>query len=269
MSSTASFATASGWSIASRCATRAPRSCPARRKRSKPSARIAATWSFAISRFEYGTWRASVAGFARIAVAAQVRGHDGEALRQPRRHLVPDGVRLRIAVQQEQRGTGAAHDRVHRHAPGIEARDAKAGEKRFFLDHGAIMLPPGLWPALDAHQRRLPSLALKGRIAFMNARNDRHGTFPCRPRRPRRGRRHFRTRHRLRPRAARLRRRSARSGREARRRDRLGEARRRDVRDRPQQRARYHPAHRRADRGGGHGGRAACPRARSPTRASW
>ena len=40
-----------GWSSASRCATRPPRSCPARQKRSKPSRRITVTWSAAIARF--------------------------------------------------------------------------------------------------------------------------------------------------------------------------------------------------------------------------
>ena len=42
-------------------------------------------------------------GLVRAAVAAQIGAHDSEALRQPRRHRVPHGVRLRVAVQQQQR----------------------------------------------------------------------------------------------------------------------------------------------------------------------
>src|SRR5207248_2032609 len=56
MSSTATLVRRSPWSSASRCATRPPRSCPARAKRSKPSSSISATWSAAIVRFEYSTW---------------------------------------------------------------------------------------------------------------------------------------------------------------------------------------------------------------------
>jgi hypothetical protein len=52
MSRTASRSTRSAWSSASRWPTRPPRSCPATRKRSKPSCDITSTMSFALSRFE-------------------------------------------------------------------------------------------------------------------------------------------------------------------------------------------------------------------------
>ena len=41
-------------------------------------------------------------GFERTAVAAQIRTDHREALRQGGRHRMPHGVRLRIAVQQQQ-----------------------------------------------------------------------------------------------------------------------------------------------------------------------
>ena len=63
MSSTATRSTASGWSAASRCDTRAPRSCPTSAKRGWPSARITATMSAAIARFAYAACVASEAGF--------------------------------------------------------------------------------------------------------------------------------------------------------------------------------------------------------------
>ena len=42
------------------------------------------------------------------AVTTQVGRHDSEVFRQPRRHPVPDDMRLRIAVEEQQRRTGAA-----------------------------------------------------------------------------------------------------------------------------------------------------------------
>jgi hypothetical protein len=48
----------------------------------------------------------------RVAVAAQIAAHDGEALREARRDGVPHRVRLRVAVQQEQRRAAAADDAV-------------------------------------------------------------------------------------------------------------------------------------------------------------
>ncbi len=52
ISSTASRSTRSGWSIAIRCDTRAPRSCATTWNRSWPKCAIVATRSFAISRLE-------------------------------------------------------------------------------------------------------------------------------------------------------------------------------------------------------------------------
>ena len=74
--------------------------------------------SCAIARFEYATWRAPLVGLRRIAVAAQIAADDGEACGEPRRDLVPDRVRLRIAVQ-----AGAAAGRCRRRRNGSSRRD--------------------------------------------------------------------------------------------------------------------------------------------------
>ena len=109
MSSTASFSTRSGWSSARRCATRAPRSwLPTQEAvdgRSAPSPRPCPAPSRA--------WRRahgppSAARLERAAVAAQVGADHREALGQRRRHRVPHRVRLRVAVQQQQRRARAA-----------------------------------------------------------------------------------------------------------------------------------------------------------------
>ena len=47
-------------------------------------------------------------GLGGVAVAAQVGADDGEALGEPRRDPVPHRVRLRIAVQQQERRPAAA-----------------------------------------------------------------------------------------------------------------------------------------------------------------
>ena len=60
-----------------------------------------------------------------IAVAAQVGGHHGELLGQPRRDLVPGQVRERIAVHQQHRRPLAA---VHRDDAGAGGLDLGAGE---------------------------------------------------------------------------------------------------------------------------------------------
>ncbi|KAG0910118.1 hypothetical protein G6F57_021834 [Rhizopus arrhizus] len=62
MSSSIMRDTASAWSSASRCATRAPRSCASTSKRSWPSARITAIMSAAIWRLEWAEWSAVAAG---------------------------------------------------------------------------------------------------------------------------------------------------------------------------------------------------------------
>ena len=51
---------------------------------------------------------------AAVAVAAQVGADDGEALGQRRRHAVPHGVGLRIAVQEQERRPRAADPRPDR-----------------------------------------------------------------------------------------------------------------------------------------------------------
>jgi len=54
------------------------------------------------------------ARLATVAVAAQVGDDDGEVLGQPRVDESPVDVRQRVAVQQQQRGSGAADDAVDR-----------------------------------------------------------------------------------------------------------------------------------------------------------
>ena len=49
-------------------------------------------------------------GLAAVAIAAQIRGNDGEARRQLIGDLVPDRVRLRVTVQQQQARTGSTAD---------------------------------------------------------------------------------------------------------------------------------------------------------------
>ena len=51
-------------------------------------------------------------GLAAVAVAAQVRRDYREVLRQPRRDLVPHGMRLRVTVQQQERRAAAALHQV-------------------------------------------------------------------------------------------------------------------------------------------------------------
>ncbi len=46
--------------------------------------------------------------FAAVAVAAQIGRHDGERISQQGSNTVPAAVSLRIAVQQQERGTFAA-----------------------------------------------------------------------------------------------------------------------------------------------------------------
>ena len=51
-------------------------------------------------------------GLAAVAVAAQVGADDGEVSGQAGRDLVPHGMGLRIAVEQQQGRTAAALDQV-------------------------------------------------------------------------------------------------------------------------------------------------------------
>ena len=71
--------------------------------------------------------RAAV-GLRRIAVAAQVAADDGVALREPRRDPMPHRVRLRIAVQQEERRTAAADDAMNLRAGRRDAVRSKPGK---------------------------------------------------------------------------------------------------------------------------------------------
>ena len=66
----------------------------------------------------------------RAAVATQVGQHQGEMPGEPGRHLVPDGMGLGVAVQQQQRAAPAAgpHADVHA-AVGRDVLRGEAGEE--------------------------------------------------------------------------------------------------------------------------------------------
>ena len=71
-------------------------------------------------------------GLAAVTVTAQVAGDDGETLRQPRRDPVPHDVRLRIAVQQQQRRPRAADHGVNGGRAGVDILAVEA------LEHAAL-----------------------------------------------------------------------------------------------------------------------------------
>jgi len=64
-----------------------------------------------------------------VAVAAQVGDHQREVLRQSRRHLAPHHMRLRIAVQQEQRRPAATRHQVDFGTGGGDAALCKPGKE--------------------------------------------------------------------------------------------------------------------------------------------
>src|SRR5579871_3537851 len=67
---------------------------------------------------------------AAIAIAAQIRGDHREVFRERGRDLMPDHVRLRIAVQQQQSGSAAARNGVDLRAAGFDFRSFKAFKHR-------------------------------------------------------------------------------------------------------------------------------------------
>ena len=72
-------------------------------------------------------------GLERAAVAAQVGADHREALRHLRCHGVPHGVRLRVAVQQQQRRSGAAAAQAHLAAGDCHVLEREAGEEHVVL----------------------------------------------------------------------------------------------------------------------------------------
>jgi hypothetical protein len=63
-----------------------------------------------------------------LPVAAQVDGDDGEVLREPRRHPVPRHVRLRVAVQEQERRAVAAVPHPNDGLAGSDGRELEAFE---------------------------------------------------------------------------------------------------------------------------------------------
>ena len=86
--------------------------------------------SAAIARFEYAACVASLVGLRRVAVAAQVAAHDRVIARaSARRDPVPHRVRLRIAVQQQERRAAAADDAMDFRARRANAPCARIRER--------------------------------------------------------------------------------------------------------------------------------------------
>ena len=79
-------------------------------------------------------------GAGGIAITPQVRHHAGEALHQRGRNLVPHGMRLRKAMDQQQRRAGAADARENLDAGAGVPVFLRAWEERA---HGARLHPPG------------------------------------------------------------------------------------------------------------------------------
>ena len=99
----------------------------------------------------------------RTAVAAQVGTDHGEALGQLRRHGVPHGVRLRVAVQEQQRRTGAAAAQPDRAVLGADVLEREAG-KEHGPDCGSGRAPESI---RRSHLRGRPlriRLGLLGRV---------------------------------------------------------------------------------------------------------
>ena len=85
-----------------------PRSWPTSRKRAKPSVAHQLDLIRRHRALRVADVACAAVGLRRIAVAAEVGAHDGEALREARRDPVPHRVRLRITVQQQERRPAAA-----------------------------------------------------------------------------------------------------------------------------------------------------------------
>ena len=94
--------------------------------------------------------------FATRAIAAQVGGDDGEPLGQRRRDPVPHQVRLRDAVQKQDRLPGPTPDAMD---CGLRRRDVELIET---LEHRGKRYPQVTTcahrPAAREHRRRRPSL---------------------------------------------------------------------------------------------------------------
>ena len=68
------------------------------------------------------------ARLAAVPVAPEVGGHHGEMPRQGAGRLVPDGVGLGVAVQQQQRRAGTAPHELDRLPVGLETKPFEALE---------------------------------------------------------------------------------------------------------------------------------------------
>ena len=73
--------------------------------------------------------------FGGRAIAPQIRGHDRKALGQRRRNLVPKGVSLGIAVQEQKRGTLTALHTVNPRTVPIDLERREIIEHPLLLSH--------------------------------------------------------------------------------------------------------------------------------------
>ena len=69
-------------------------------------------------------------GLRALAVAAEVRGDDGEALRQGRGDGVPHHVRLGMAVEEQERRPAAPVADPERRLADVHVLELEAGEER-------------------------------------------------------------------------------------------------------------------------------------------
>ena len=101
--------------------------------------------------------------FLGVAVAAQVRRDDGEALGQPRRDPAPGRVRLRVAVQEQERRPRPADRGADAEAVRVDVVQVEACEERARLGHGSSRGLRG-WrrTAMRGVAPRLPSPRAEG-----------------------------------------------------------------------------------------------------------
>ena len=113
MSSVASRSTRSGWSLVRRWAQRGAPVVATQEERIEPQVLHGVHQILRHRPLGVVEVLRVALRLAAVAVAAQVGAHNRKVLGQPVRDLVPHGVGLRVAVQQQQRRPVAAPDEIH------------------------------------------------------------------------------------------------------------------------------------------------------------
>ena len=127
---------------------------------------------------------ASLVGLRRIAIAAQVGAHDGERLRERGRDPMPHRVRLRIAVQQQQRRTAAANSQWIS-APEVATRRVVNPGKSSLIASSSYQ--PSRWSRLaPLRAKRLATGCAAATLAIERRAEPRRARAPRTPRRQRR-----------------------------------------------------------------------------------